>query len=77
MSWYYVDKEGQTQGGFEVSVLKQKYTAKQLDEESYVWNGTSVNQWTPLKQVNELMSQLKTAAAPSRPSRPARRKSRM
>lgn len=59
MSWFYVDKEGITQGGFDVKVMQQKFASKVIDEESYVWNGTSVNQWTPLKEVGELMNQLK------------------
>lgn len=79
MSWYYVDSGGNTQGPFDIGVMKQRYSSNQLTNESYVWNGTSVNQWTPLKQVAILLNQLKPAPAQpkpapsSGPARPARK----
>jgi len=48
MSWYYIDSAGTTQGPVEKSVLVAKWN-NGIDGTTYVWNGTTVNQWSLIK----------------------------
>jgi len=71
MSWYYIDSAGTTQGPVELQVLKNKWGAE-LTPDSYVWNGTSVNQWSLIKDT-ELNNPgvLSNNSAPKPQTRPA------
>eukprot|EP01084_Bolivina_argentea_P318334 552040_1 len=51
MSWYFVNATGNSQGPFSIDMLKSKY-GTELKDTSYVWNGTTVQQWTPLNKVS-------------------------
>ena len=42
--WYFVDGSGNTQGPLTVAAMKNKFIDGELSMESYIWNGTSVNQ---------------------------------
>jgi len=64
MSWYYVDGGGNTQGPLTLDEMKKKFSSNQMNDGSYVWNGGDVSQWTPLKDVPQLLSQLKPQNAP-------------
>lgn len=71
MSWYFIDAAGTTQGPVEKKVLENKWQKQELNSESYVWNGTTVNQWSLIKNTI-LYDQLNKPkpAAPSSGSRP-------
>ncbi len=49
MSWYYVDTIGVTRGPVTISTLTSKY-GTELKDTTYVWNGTTVTEWTPLNK---------------------------
>jgi len=75
MSWYYIDASGTTLGPVAESDLAAQWRSKGINAESYVWNGTTVNDWTPLKNVSFLYNKFNKpaapAAAPPRGGRPA------
>lgn len=79
MSWYYVDQGGNTQGPLNLNAMKQAYQQGKLKDQSFVWNGADVNQWTPLNKVPKLLQQVKPQNIPKPQSRntssPPRRKS--
>jgi GTPase SAR1 family protein len=61
--WFYIDTNGQTQGPEEnIDVSKEKFVYGLITESTYVWNGNDVNQWTPLSDVQSLMTQLKKSS---------------
>ena len=68
MSWYYVDGSGQTKGPVALQVLKNAYQSKGINDNTYVWNGADVNQWTPLSNVPHVLKQLKPMNYPKPPS---------
>eukprot|EP01083_Nonionella_stella_P279858 951940_1 len=60
--WYYVSHDGSTKGPFTIKQLRTRYSAvptRHISSDTYVWNGTTVTQWTPLKSVPHLLNQLK------------------
>jgi len=67
MSWYFIDGAGTTQGPVEDRVLTQKWNSKEINGETYVWNGTTVNVWSLLKDTL-LLSQLNKAPAKPKPA---------
>jgi len=72
MSWYFIDSAGTTQGPVELKVLETKWGSGQITADTYVWNGTTVNQWSLVKDT-VLYGKLNKPkpAAPSGGSRPA------
>jgi len=69
MSWYYIDASGTTLGPVEEGVIVSKFKGKELNDDSYVWNGTTVNEWSLIKNVGFLKAKCKPA--PPAQSRPA------
>lgn len=74
MSWYYVDPSGNTLGPLSADTLKQNWSTT-ITEETYVWNGADVSQWTPLKDVPQLLKLLKPVKSmiPPQPIVPAQK----
>jgi len=73
--WYYVDGNGQTVGPVSEKLLSNKYCEGAINDESYVWNGTTVDQWLAISAVPGLASKLKPKPKqkPQKP-KPAARK---
>jgi len=63
MSWYYVDPAGATNGPHTIAQLKPKY-GSDLKDTTYIWNGTTVAQWTALNKVPDVWKQIKPQPAP-------------
>ena len=74
MSWYYVTNEGETKGAFAISQLTEKYHSREITDNSYVWNGTTVSQWTQIKDVPKLVEDFKLSMPKPKPIRPPPRK---
>jgi len=76
VQWYYVDTGGSTVGPVAESVLSKAFTSNKINESSYVWNGTTVNEWKCISDVPGLSAKLKPkpkpkpAAAKPRPAAP-------
>jgi len=64
VQWYYVDAGGSTVGPVAESVLSNAFTANKLTEASYVWNGTTVNEWKCIRDVPGLSAKLKPKPKP-------------
>ena len=66
--WHYVNSAGSTSGPVGVPVLKQMYQNHRINDSTYLWNGSTVNQWTPLSQIPSLLRELKSSnVTPRRP----------
>jgi len=82
--WYYIDPAGTTLGPVEEKKLVELWCSNNLKPDSYVWNGTTVNEWKGISDVNFLYTKLKDAknkrnapaprANPPRPAAAARPK---
>ena len=70
MSWYYVDPAGATKGPLSIAQLKPLY-GSQLKDNTYIWNGTTVAQWTALNKVPDILKQLKPKPAAPKSGRAA------
>jgi len=68
-SWYYVDPAGATKGPHTIAQLKPLYGSV-LKDTTYIWNGTTVAQWTALNKVPDIWKQIKPQPAPPKPSPP-------
>lgn len=64
MSWYYIDNAGTTLGPVEESVLVSKWKSGGITENTYVWNGTTVNDWSLINAVDFLHTKLKNSNKP-------------
>lgn len=68
MSWYYIDGQGTTLGPVGENVIKTKFQSGELSEQSYVWNGTTVNEWMTIGSTGaKLHDKIKKKAAPGPP----------
>jgi len=65
MSWYYIDNAGTTLGPVEESVLVTKWKSGGITEQTYVWNGTTVNDWSLINAVPFLHTKLKNSNKPA------------
>jgi len=65
MSWYYIDNAGTTLGPVEESVLVSKWKSGGITEQTYVWNGTTVNDWSLINAVGFLHNKLKASNKPA------------
>jgi hypothetical protein len=65
MSWYYIDNAGTTLGPVEESVLVSKWKSGGITEQTYVWNGTTVNDWSLINAVPFLLTKLKNSNKPA------------
>ena len=61
MSWYYVDPAGTTKGPMTLDALKPLYDS-QIKDNTYLWNGTTVPQWTALNKLPDILKQLNTSS---------------
>jgi len=59
VQWYYIDGAGTTVGPVQESKIIDLWCNDQLNGESYVWNGTTVNEWLGISSVGFLHSKLK------------------
>lgn len=62
--WYYVDGPGATVGPVSESVLANAYKGGKINDDSYVWNGTTVNDWKAIRDVDGLSAKLKPKPKP-------------
>jgi len=58
MSWYYIDGAGTTMGPVAENVITDLWCSGQLSGDSYVWNGTTVNEWLGISSVQFLHKKL-------------------
>jgi len=61
--WYYVDGSG-TVGPVSQEVLSSTYKDGKLNDDSYVWNGTTVKEWKAIRDVAGLSVKLKPKPKP-------------
>jgi len=59
VQWYYVDTGGATVGPVSGDVLANAFASSKVNEKSYVWNGTTVNEWKTIDSVPGLLAELK------------------
>jgi len=64
VQWYYVDSGGSTVGPVAESVLSTEFKTNKINETSYVWNGTTVNEWKCIRDVPGLSAKLKPKPKP-------------
>jgi len=64
IQWYYVDSAGSTLGPVAESVLSSEFKRNKINETSYVWNGTTVNEWKCIRDVPGLSAKLKPKPKP-------------
>ena len=64
--WSYVNSAGNTTGPVTLTDLRQLYKNGPINDSTYLWNGTTVTQWTPLSQLPDLLKQLKGPRKPFR-----------
>jgi len=64
VQWYYVDTGGATIGPVAESVLSKAFTSNKINATSYVWNGTTVNEWKCIRDVPGLSAKLKPKPKP-------------
>ena len=57
-TWYYADNKGATQGPHSMVQLVSMYGSR-INDATYIWNGTTVSQWTCLKNVPEFWRMLR------------------
>jgi len=65
VQWYYVDGAGATVGPVSESVLSGAFKGGKIKDTSYVWNGTTVNEWKSICDVPGLSAKLKPKPKPS------------
>jgi len=49
--WYYVDRYGTSKGPCTVDEITASYLQREVYDQTYIWNGVDIIQWTPLYQV--------------------------
>jgi len=69
LTWHYVDASGNDVGPVSDKIFKARI-GKTITKETYVWNGTTVNDWTNAGDVSELNALFKPLSYPSVPKRP-------
>jgi len=71
--WYYIDQSGTTLGPVNEQALVDLWCNNSLKPDSYVWNGTTVNEWKGISDVAFLLNKMKKAkSAKSAPPPQAR-----
>lgn len=71
--WYYIDQSGTTLGPVNEQALVDLWCNNSLKPDSYVWNGTTVNEWKGISDVAFLFNKMKKAkSAKSAPPPQAR-----
>jgi len=64
VQWYYVDAAGGTVGPVSQEVLSSTFKDGKINDDSYVWNGTTVNEWKSIGNVAGLSAKLKPKPKP-------------
>ena len=59
VEYYYVDKQQKSQGPINFDELKSLYKTGNIDDNSFVWNGTTIKEWTNLGKCNTILKLLK------------------
>ena len=54
--WHWVDNQGNLQGPHDVEQLKKNRNI--ITSETWFWNGSSLSQWTALKDIPELSTEI-------------------
>jgi len=67
MSWYYVDPAGATKGPLSIAQLKPLY-GSEVKDNTYIWNGTTVAQWTALNKCADVLKQIKPSPQRAKPA---------
>lgn len=67
MSWYYIDGSGTTLGPVADSELQAKWNSGGINDQTYVWNGASVNEWSLINAVPSLHNKFKQGNRPAPP----------
>jgi len=70
--WYYIDQSGTTLGPVTENALVDLWCANNLKPDSYVWNGTTVNEWKGISDVAFLHNKMKKAKSAKSAPPPAR-----
>ena len=58
-NWYIVDVSGETQGPMDETQLIILYMNEMIHSKTYVWNGHSVSEWLPIKDVAFIYDKIK------------------
>jgi len=64
VQWYYVDNANATVGPVSQKVLADAFVQGKITSDSYVWNGTTVNEWLAIRDVSGLETKLKPKPKP-------------
>jgi len=64
VQWYYVDQAQATIGPVSEEVLSKEYAEGNLHDNSFVWNGTTVDQWKYISAVPGLSDKLRPKPKP-------------
>jgi len=67
MQWYYIDEANATKGPVSEGDLSKAYAKGTLNDNCFVWNGTTVNEWKYIRDVPGLSEKLR----PKRKPKPA------
>merc|ERR1740122_122527 len=59
--WYYIDQSGTTLGPVNEQGLVDLWCNNSLKADSYIWNGTTVNEWKGISDVAFLYNKMKKA----------------
>ena len=58
-NWYIVDTSGDTQGPMNEESLIRLYLNESIHSKTYIWNGLTVKQWTPIINVKYINEKIK------------------
>ena len=61
--WYYVDRAGTSVGPLKLNALKPLY-GNEINDDSFIWNGTTVANWTALDKLPDVWTRLKPEEKP-------------
>eukprot|EP01084_Bolivina_argentea_P277260 473297_1 len=64
MSWYYIGPTGATKGPVSTYKLKQLY-GNEIKDTTFIWNGTTIANWTQLSKIPILFKQVKPSPIPA------------
>jgi len=62
--WYYVSAAGTSQGPVSFEELRRLFRNRIITTGSFLWNGTTVTEWTQLSQLPDLLKKLSTPEKP-------------
>jgi len=55
MSWYYTDNSQQTKGPITETALKSLFKKGSITKDTFVWNGSTVNDWVAISTVDNIL----------------------